>query len=123
MIGFEDEPHRSAEICVFEIFGSDVSADVTLVGMGIHPFGDPSLVDDFAKVRTGIDVSEWHDYAVVWTADDVTFFIDDQPVHRVGQSPQYPMQLMLSIYDFGFERSSGTPQPFVIDHVRVYAPT
>ena len=55
LIGFEDAPERSGEICVCEIFGSEVGPDEALVGMGVHPFGDPSLVDDFARVRLPID--------------------------------------------------------------------
>src|SRR5262245_59648534 len=34
MIGYEDRPERSAEICIFEIFGRDVRSDATTVGMG-----------------------------------------------------------------------------------------
>ena len=39
MIGYEDEPERSAEICICEIFGRNVTADRAGVGMGLHPFG------------------------------------------------------------------------------------
>jgi len=48
MIGFEALPHESGEICVMEIFGSEVAPDRASVGMGIHPWHDPSLTDDFA---------------------------------------------------------------------------
>ena len=40
MIGYEDPPERSAEICVCEIFGREVGVDHALVGMGVHPLGD-----------------------------------------------------------------------------------
>jgi len=43
MIGYEDQPERSAEICVCEIFGRDVGPDQAAVGMGVHPFGDPRI--------------------------------------------------------------------------------
>ena len=39
MIGYEDEPDRSAEICICEIFGRDVAADRAGVGMGLRPSG------------------------------------------------------------------------------------
>src|SRR5262245_55864526 len=42
MVGIEDEPNRSGEICIFEVFGDAPSA----IGMGIHPFRDPELSDD-----------------------------------------------------------------------------
>jgi hypothetical protein len=34
MIGYEDEPDRSAEICICEIFGRDVRPGSAAVGMG-----------------------------------------------------------------------------------------
>jgi hypothetical protein len=37
MIGYEDKPERSGEICVCEIFGRDVAPGNAKVGMGIHP--------------------------------------------------------------------------------------
>lgn len=117
MIGFEDEPHRSAEICICEIFGRDVTDSSMAIGMGLHPFRDPSIVDDFEQVTLPLDVREPHDYAVIWTPKDVTFFVDGTPVKRVSQSPQYPMQLMLSVYDFSVERPQEDRAPLVVDHL------
>lgn len=55
LIGYEDEPERSGEICVCELFGRDVAADGAVVGVGVHPFGDPALVDDFSRVTVPIE--------------------------------------------------------------------
>lgn len=122
MIGVEDEPQRSAEICVCEIFGTDVEDESCAVGMGVHPFGDPTIVDQFGKVRVGIDVRRPHDYACVWTPDDVTFFVDGEIVESVTQSPGYPMQFMLGIYDFGPLDAPPTTEPFVVESFRVHFP-
>lgn len=122
MIGLEDRPERSAEICVLEIFGNEATTNEALVGCGIHPFGDPTIVDDFDKVPVDIDVSHWHDYAVIWTPIDVTFFVDGQPTKHVDQAPTYPMQLMLNIYDFG-AFGPGRDGPFEIERVRLHQPT
>jgi hypothetical protein len=100
MIGYEDEPERSAEICICEIFGSEVTADAARVGMGVHPFADPRITDDFEKVEVAVDVRRFHDYAAVWTPAGVSFHIDGTQVRTVEQSPDYPMQFMLGIYDF-----------------------
>jgi len=56
MIGYEDQPERSAEICVFEIFGREVRGDVAAVGMGVQPHGDPAIVDEFSKESLAIDI-------------------------------------------------------------------
>ena len=63
MIGYEDEPERSAEICVCEIFGRDVGEDHARVGMGVHPFGDPRITDEFAFEAVPIDARDFHVYA------------------------------------------------------------
>jgi hypothetical protein len=126
LIGYEDEPTRSAEICICEIFGRDVAADHALVGMGVHPFGDPSIVDDFAAVRLPIDVRDFHVYAAQWTHERVGFFVDGDLVKTVRQSPAYPMQLMLGFYEFPPEgedialEPAAYPKAFTVDYVRGY---
>jgi hypothetical protein len=125
MIGYEDEPHRSAEICIAEIFGRDVGPDTARVGMGLHPFGDPTIRDEFAAEPLPIDAREFHVYAAEWTADHVSFFVDGETVKTVHQSPRYPMQFMLSVYEFRDETGTpaGTyPKEFVVDYFRGYRP-
>ena len=123
MIGYEDRPERSAEICVFEIFGRDVGAGSASIGMGLHPFGDPTISDDFARVRLQIDVREFHEYAAEWTPERVRFFVDGRVVRVVEQSPAYPMQFMLGIYEFGdgAARPRGHyPKRFTVEWFRGY---
>jgi Glycosyl hydrolases family 16 len=123
MIGFEDEPKRSGEICIAEIFGRNMGPERSVVGMGVHPFGDPALKDDFAAESLAIDATEFHTYMTEWTEDFVSFFVDGELVKTVWQSPSYPMQLMLSVYEFpedefgdGVDRPY--PKEFVVDYVR-----
>jgi hypothetical protein len=99
MIGYEDEPERSAEICVCEIFGRDVGDESAKIGMGVHPFGDPRLTDEFAAETVPIDARGFHVYAAEWTPERVAFSVDGEHVKTVGQSPSYPMQLMLNLYE------------------------
>jgi hypothetical protein len=124
MIGVEDEPDRSAEICVAEIFGRDVRADAAAVGMGVHPFGDPRITDEWARQPVAVDVTDFHVYAVEWTPDHVAFFVDDALVTVVGQSPAYPMQFMLGIYAFPDDGGSlpppSSPREFVVDRFTAY---
>jgi Glycosyl hydrolases family 16 len=127
MIGYEDEPEHSAEICICEIFGRDVAAEgAMVVGMGLHPFGDPRISEEFGAERVAIYAREFHVYAVEWTPEHVAFSIDGEHVKRVGQSPSYPMQLMLSLYEFpeddAWDRTitGAYPKEFVVDYVRGY---
>ncbi len=127
MIGFEDEPERSAEICIVEIFGRDVGPSGTGIGMGVHPFHDAAIRDEFATVPVPIDARDSHTYAAEWTPQQVAFYVDDQLVKLVRQSPAYPMQFMLDIFEFRDAegaRTQGGPYPktFVVEAFRGYRP-
>lgn len=100
MIGYEDEPNRSGEILVAEIFGRDVASASAGVGMGVRVHHDPTLTDAFSVERLDIDVRDFHEYATEWTEDYVAFYVDERLVKVVPQSPAYPMQFMLGIYEF-----------------------
>jgi hypothetical protein len=123
MIGYENKPERSAEICICEIFGRNVDRDGASVGMGVHPFADPHIRDDFEEVRLPIDVREFHEYAAEWTPDHVRFFVDGRLVRTVDQSPLYEMQFMLGIYELdGAIGRDAYPKRFTVDWFRAYRP-
>jgi hypothetical protein len=119
MVGLEDEPSRSAEICIFEVFGDALSiegGEPTAVGMGVHPFRDPSITDDFAAPRVAIDVAEFHVYAADWQPGRVEFLVDGRQVRTVPQAPDYPMQMMVAVFDFPAKPDAGPA-----DHVPLLA--
>lgn len=131
MIGFEELPEHSAEICVMEIFGSEVADGGSAVGVGVHRFGDPEVVEDFEKVVVTSDVLDFVLYSVEWLPDGVHFHIDGRHVKSVESSPAYPMQLMLDVYRFPDDGSTtsedgGSVDPpdfspvFVVDRVSGY---
>jgi len=122
MIGFEDEPERSAEICICEIFGRDISPERSGIGIGVHPFADPRIEDDFERLSLPLDAGEFHVYASEWTPDRVSFIVEDELVKTVEQSPAYPMQFMLGIYELagGWRDPASYPKEFVVDYVRSY---
>jgi len=122
LIGVEDEPERSAELCVCEIFGRDVGPERAVVGLGLHPFGDPRLADDFERIELPIDAREPHEYAVEWTPGRALFLVDGERVKASDQAPDYPMQLMLSLYDLPLEDAppGSYPKEFLVESVRGY---
>ena len=125
MIGFEDEPERSGEILLVEIFGRDVADASTGVGMGVRPHHDPALVDAFSLERLDIDVRQFHTYAAEWTPDWVSLYVDERLVKVVGQSPAYPMQFMLGVYEFADgpdppSKLTTYPKTFSVDWFRGY---
>ena len=101
MVGLEDEPDRCGEICVFEVFGDAVEAGRSAaVGMGVHPFRDPALTDDFAAPRLALDVREPHTYTAAWRPGRIDFSVDGTHVRSVEQAPAYPLQMMVAVFDF-----------------------
>ena len=125
MIGFESSPEQSAEICICEIFGSEASASDVRIGYGLRPFGDNSIREEFYKDMVQIDVSKYHIYAAEWTPSQTKFFIDNRSTRIANQSPQYPMQLMLGIYEIPGQLNSESlpgswPKTFEVDYVRCY---
>jgi hypothetical protein len=124
MIGFEDTPEKSAEICIMEIKGWNIKKDKAKIGMGIHKFNDPELEEDFSEDEHRIDVTQFHIYAAEWTKEKIIFLIDNVKVKEINQSPNYPMQLMLGIYEIPDVINTKTekkyPKEFIIDYVKGY---
>lgn len=114
-IGFGRDPRDSGEICVFEIFGSELDDEGGWVGVGVKPQRDDRLTEDFEKVRVDGDLTGFHDYAVEWTHDSIHFFIDDALVKSVAQSIDYPVQLMLDVYEL--PRADGSRDLDALPHV------
>ena len=125
-IGFEEQPDDCGEICIAEIFGSEIDDTGGWVGVGVKPQNDPRLREDFEKIRVEGDLTEFHDYAAEWTPARVRFFIDGRWVKTVAQSIDYPVQLMLDVYEFppesGKRNLAALPHRFRVEHVRTYPP-
>jgi hypothetical protein len=105
--GIEDSPERSGEILIAEVFGDAVQGGSAEVGMGTRRFRDPSLVGDFSAPRLEVDVSEAHRYAVTWEPSSVELSIDEVMVQRIEEAPDYPMQIMIGVFDFPSRDPSG----------------
>jgi hypothetical protein len=107
LAGIEDRPERCGEICVAEIFGDTISAGSAAVGIGIKAFRDPALEDDFTTVQCPLDVGAVHTYGVDWQPESLAFRLDGQVLRRLAQAPDYPMQLMIGVFDFPAKAASG----------------
>ncbi len=130
MIGYEDSPEKSGEIAIMEIMGKHVSSQGSRVGYGVHPWSDPSLMDEFYEEIIDSDATGYHIYAAEWTPTHIDFFVDNRKIRTINQSPTYEMQFMLGIYERPqqadgtevFDEPTSYPKKFVIDYVRAYQP-
>lgn len=89
---------------------------------GITSRPGSALTDDLEKRALAIDVSESHEYAVVWEPGLVDYFVDGRRVERSDQAPAYAMQLMLNIHCFAPPSEVPAAAPFVVERVAVYRP-
>ena len=70
--------------------------------------------------RRALDVRRLHAYGVDWRPGSLAFDIDGEVVRRLEQAPDYPVQLMIGVFDFPAKAAPG-PAPLaelVITHVR-----
>jgi hypothetical protein len=100
MVGLEDRPERCGEICIVEVFGDTLRPRSADVGSGIKAIRDPGLTQEFSAPPTVIDVAQPHVYGVDWRPGGVDFFLDGRRTRTTTQSPGYPMQLILGVFDF-----------------------
>jgi len=127
MIGFEDVPYKSGEICLMEIKGENVTKASAINGFGVRSFSDTDLKDEFYENVIEIDATAFNIYAAEWFPNRIDFFINNRKVKTLFQSPSYEMQLMLNIYEIpnaSVEEVLKMPYPkrFEIDYVRAYQP-
>lgn len=122
LVGLEDVPQRSAEICVAEMFGDAVVPGRTAdVGSGLHAFRDPDTPEDFSARTVPIDLRKFHTYAVDWRPGTADFLVDDEVVRTCEAPPPYPMQLMMGVFDFPDRApavDTGAVPALVVDWVR-----
>ena len=107
MVGLEDQPDRCGEICIVEVFGDSVKRNADRVdvglGCGIKKLRDPALTEEFSADPYPLDIGEFHRYAVDWRPGRVDFFTDEVRTKSVQQAPNYPMELIIGVFDFPAE--------------------
>ena len=100
MVGLELEPDDCGEICVVEVFGDTIRDGQAGLGCGIKQIRDPGLRQEFSADPRPLDVREPHVYAVDWQPGRVEFFLDGDHIRTTEQAPDYPMQLIIGLFDF-----------------------
>lgn len=130
MVGLETTPEECGEICIVEVFGDALEdgpdGPTAALGAGIHAFRDPRLTEEFAAPRTAIDVAAEHVYAVDWRDGAVDVLVDGRTVRTLGQAPDYPLQLILGVFDFPAHprahEAGGVVPELVVSRVRATPP-
>jgi len=70
-----------------------------------------------------LDMRVWHNYAVVWTAEEVSYYIDGQRWFidtNIAHIPTGPMHLCLQMNNNATIKSGRIPSSFTVDWVKIY---
>jgi beta-glucanase (GH16 family) len=100
LVGFEEAPHESGELCLAELFGDRIGPGGSTVRLGVKAHHDPRLRDDVVDLELPLDATEDHTYAAEWDAERARFFVDDVLVREVHQGTSYPLMLLIDLFEF-----------------------
>jgi hypothetical protein len=100
LVGFEASPEESGEICVAELFGNAIGTERSHVRIGVKAHNDPRLEWDMEELELELDATDWHLYAAEWSDEEIRFSVDDRLVRTVRQRIDYPLQLMVDLFEF-----------------------
>ena len=95
----ESSPSDCGEVCVAELFGSAVGPGRSQVRLGVKAHADPRLHDDVVDLELDLDATDAHTYAAAWDAQRVRFYVDDELVRTVEQGLDYPLQLLVDLFE------------------------
>ncbi|MEL4320311.1 glycoside hydrolase family 16 protein [Leifsonia sp. YIM 134122] len=102
LVGAENlSPQHSGEICIFEIDATAIDPHETRVRCGVKAHGDDSLVTDMVEVNVPVDASRPHTWSVIWGPKGTLIGCEGVVVKRSAQAPDYPMLLMLDLFEVG----------------------
>lgn len=101
----EDYPGNHDEIDI-EFLGTTLGKPYTLqTNVYMKGSGDGRLIGREVKIHLWFDpTEEFHNYAILWTPDEIIFLVDDVPIRRYPRKndatfPARPMWLYGSIWD------------------------
>nr|WP_235483266.1 hypothetical protein [Leifsonia sp. Leaf325] len=112
LVGAENlSTQHSGEICIFEIDAATISPDETRVRCGVKAHGDDSLVTDMVEVIVPVDASRPHTWSVIWGPEGMVIGCEGVVVWRSPQAPNYPMTLMLDLFEIGARSTTAEAYP------------
>jgi hypothetical protein len=117
LVGTEHQDDLAAgEICIFEIDAAAVGS-ISAARSGVKGHRDTRLTTDMAQVELPFDASRPHTWTVIWGAGETVIGSDGAILRRVHQAPDYPLFLMVDLFEIGNPRGV-YPKTATIHRVR-----
>lgn len=101
LVGAENRsPTHSGEICIFEI-DADKIGPHSRARCGVKAHGDATLVTEMTEVTIPLDASRPHTWSATWGPTGTVIACEGAAVAHSIQAPDYPMILMLDLFEIG----------------------
>lgn len=122
LIGTEHEDRAaSGEICLFEIDAAGIGADAigvtTTARVGLMAHSDPRLTSDMAEICLPFDATRPHTWTAIWGNGETLIGYDGLLLRHILQAPDYPLQLMVDLFEIG-EPVGSYPKSASVHHFR-----
>jgi hypothetical protein len=112
LVGTESvSPDDSGEICIFELDAGAIGHSQSRARCGLKGHGDRSLPTDMDEVTVPLDASLPHTWSVVWGPAGTLIGCEDVVVKRSAVAPDYPLLLMLDLFEIGPRSTNPTAYP------------
>jgi hypothetical protein len=119
LVGTEHvSPADSGEICIFEIDADAVGTE-TRARSGVKAHHDSRMTTDMAEVTIPVDAAEPHTWTVVWGEGETVIACEDRVVRRVRQAPDYPLFLLIDLFEIGAPEGR-YPKTAMVHRVRAW---
>jgi hypothetical protein len=109
---------QEGEICLFEIDADAITPTWSRARSGVKAHGDGRLLTDMADVTVPLDASLPHTWTAIWGSGAVVIGCEGRIVRVVEQSPDYPLVLMLDLFETGGPTTDGYPKSARFHRVR-----
>jgi hypothetical protein len=124
-IGYDHD--QAGEIRLFEIHGHHITPSRSRIDYGVLRWDDPDLRNECYEDDLDLNAADYHVYAIDWTPEGIDFLVDNVKLRTLHQSPRYPMQFMLGVYERPHELTPDSatapwPQICEVDYFRGYRP-
>ncbi len=101
LVGTEHRDEADAgEVCVFEIDAAGIGTPST-ARTGLKAHSDPRLTTDMAEVKLPFDATLPHTWTAIWGRGETLIGCEDVLLRRIPQAPDYPLFLMLDLFEIG----------------------
>ena len=112
LVGVESlSPRHSGEICLFEIDSNAIGHCETRARCGLKAHGDDSFATDMDEVVVPLDASKPHTWSVIWGPEGTVIGCEGVVVKRSPSAPNYPMLLMLDLFEIGPRSATSEAYP------------